>query len=158
MTALLSPAEVQAALLRCGVPIDKARQTLARNDVRRARSTAIPKNLHAGELAVFWVILDRQAIPRPDTEHRFAIESDGRRWAFDFAWPDRMLALEVEGGVWTRGRHTRGKGYIEDMAKYSVAAVNGWAVIRCTWQNLTDEFTTELIRRGLSRPLPMVIL
>lgn len=41
-------------------------------------------------------------IPEPDTEHYFAKEL-GRRWRFDYAWPDRMLALEIEGLVVYRG-------------------------------------------------------
>lgn len=68
-------------------------------------------------------------LPRPVWEHRFATH---RRWRFDYAWPDRMVALEVEGGVWTQGRHTRGKGYLADIEKYNAAQVMGWTVIRCT--------------------------
>lgn len=40
----------------------------------------------------------------PEPEHRF---HESRRWRFDYAWPEHRVALEVEGGVWTRGRHTR---------------------------------------------------
>ncbi|WP_316867334.1 hypothetical protein [Ralstonia mannitolilytica] len=42
-----------------------------------------------------------------EREYRFAAP---RRWKFDFANPALMVALEVEGGTWTRGRHTSGKG------------------------------------------------
>jgi hypothetical protein len=55
-----------------------------------------------------------------------------RRWRFDLAWPERLVALEVEGGVWTGGRHTSGVGFTNDAEKYSVAAALGWAVIRAT--------------------------
>jgi very-short-patch-repair endonuclease len=61
------------------------------------------------------------------TEYRFhAI----RRWKFDVAWPGYKVAVELEGGIWTRGRHTRGKGYRRDMEKYNAAAKTGWAVLR----------------------------
>lgn len=55
-----------------------------------------------------------------------------RRWRFDFAWPEKKIALEYEGGSFVGGRHTRGAGYERDAEKYSVAAIMGWCVIRTT--------------------------
>jgi hypothetical protein len=60
----------------------------------------------------------------------------GRRWRFDLAYPASMVAFEVEGGVWTGGRHTRGAGYSADCEKYSVAAALGWRVIRATTKQI----------------------
>ena len=54
-----------------------------------------------------------------------------RRWRFDIASEELMIAVEVEGGVWTRGRHVRGSGFIEDAHKYCEAACLGWLVLRC---------------------------
>ena len=48
------------------------------------------------------------------------------------AWPSYKIACEIEGGIWVNGRHTRGKGYEADCEKYSMAAINGWTVIRVT--------------------------
>lgn len=67
--------------------------------------------------------------PEPERELKF---HPGRRWRFDFAWPDRNLAVEVEGGIWSNGRHTRGAGFEADCEKYNTALVNGWRVIRVT--------------------------
>ena len=53
-----------------------------------------------------------------------------RKWRFDFAWPELMLAVEVEGGIWSGGRHTRGDGFIKDCEKYNCAAEYGWTVLR----------------------------
>jgi very-short-patch-repair endonuclease len=61
------------------------------------------------------------------TEYRF---HKPRRWKFDVAWPDCRVAVELEGGIWTRGRHTRGKGYRRDMEKYNAASMDGWTVLR----------------------------
>lgn len=55
-----------------------------------------------------------------------------RKWRFDWAWPERKIACEYEGGIFQRGRHTRGKGYGNDCDKYNTAAVMGWCVIRTT--------------------------
>lgn len=64
---------------------------------------------------------------RPQAEYKFHPE---RRWRFDFAFPERMIAVECEGGAWTNGRHTRGAGFIADMKKYNEAARLGWYVLR----------------------------
>lgn len=53
-----------------------------------------------------------------------------RSWRFDFAIPAKKVAIELEGGIWTQGRHNRGTGMIEDMQKYNEAARLGWAVYR----------------------------
>jgi len=55
-----------------------------------------------------------------------------RDWKSDLAIPSIMIAIELEGGVWTRGRHTRGQGYIDDCTKYNACAVLGWTVLRYT--------------------------
>jgi very-short-patch-repair endonuclease len=60
-------------------------------------------------------------------EHRF---DPSRRWRFDFAWPAHMLAVEIEGGVWSGGRHTRGAGFVGDCEKYNTATLAGWRVLR----------------------------
>ena len=68
-------------------------------------------------------------LPLPEREYRFA---PPRRWRFDFCWPDRMLAVEVEGAIWkgSKGRHTSGKGYEADCEKYNTAAIAGWRALR----------------------------
>ena len=52
-----------------------------------------------------------------------------RRWRSDFCFSDKIL-VEIEGGIWTRGRHTRGSGFIKDCEKYNTAAAMGWKVFR----------------------------
>tara|TARA_R100001377_G_scaffold75036_1_gene51436 strand:- start:491 stop:811 length:321 start_codon:yes stop_codon:yes gene_type:complete len=68
-------------------------------------------------------------LPEPVREHRF---HETRKWRFDFAYPSQKLAIEVEGGVWSGGRHTRGSGFTNDCEKYNAALMNGWRVYRCT--------------------------
>ncbi len=79
-------------------------------------------------------------------EHRFAAD---RRWRFDVAWPAKLLAVEVEGGVWTNGRHTRGSGFVKDIAKYNRAAELGWRVLRFTTGQVKDGSAVQAIRGAL---------
>lgn len=66
-------------------------------------------------------------IPLP--EYRF---HPVKLWRFDYAWVKSKVALEVDGGVFTKGRHTRGKGVMEDHDKFNNAAMQGWRILRCT--------------------------
>lgn len=69
------------------------------------------------------------AFKEPEREYRFHRD---RKWRFDFAYPAIRLAIEVEGGIWSGGRHTRGSGFEADCEKYNEAAAAGWRVIRFT--------------------------
>ena len=60
-----------------------------------------------------------------------------RRWRFDFAHRPSKTAIEIEGGVWSGGRHTRGSGYVGDCQKYNEAALLGWTVLRLTPELIT---------------------
>jgi len=55
-----------------------------------------------------------------------------RRFKFDIAIPGNMIAIEFEGGIFTGGRHTRGKGYANDAKKYNLATMHGWKLFRFT--------------------------
>ena len=79
-----------------------------------------------------------------EKEYRF---HPTRKWRFDYAIPAIKLAVEVEGGVWTGGRHTSSKGFLGDMEKYNEAALLGWCLIRTTPDQLLTSKTIELIKR-----------
>lgn len=71
-------------------------------------------------------------IPDPEKEHRFY--GSKKQWRvprrFDFAWPDMMLVVEIEGGTWVKGAHVRGARFTRDAIKYNEAAIAGWTVLR----------------------------
>lgn len=62
-----------------------------------------------------------------------------RKWRADFHLIDKKILVEIEGGIWSGGRHTRGKGYIGDMEKYNAATMMGFQVIR---------FSTDQVKSG----------
>jgi very-short-patch-repair endonuclease len=73
-------------------------------------------------------ILARLRDQHPDAvaEHRF---HQVRLWRFDFAIPSARVAIEVNGGVWTAGRHSRGSGLIKEYEKVRAAGILGWRVL-----------------------------
>jgi hypothetical protein len=89
-------------------------------------------------------------LPDPVEEYRFA---PPRRWRFDLAWPDPAikLAVEIEGGVWTGGRHTRPSGYLKDIEKYNQAAIMGWRLVRITPAMVKSGEALALIERALTQ-------
>lgn len=87
------------------------------------------------------------SLPPPVRELRFAAESVGgvgkgirsrlaesglRDWRFDLAWPAQLLAVEVDGGGFVNGGHSRGAHMESDCAKISTAVSMGWRVMRVT--------------------------
>lgn len=76
-----------------------------------------------------------QGMPGPERELIFmpdADEKNYRLWRFDFAWPELLLAVEINGAVFARGRHARGKGLENDYRKLGEAACLGWTVYQCS--------------------------
>lgn len=84
-------------------------------------------------------------IPTPVVEYVFA---PPRKWRFDYAWPANAVALEVEGGAFVAGRHTRGAGFREDCEKYNEAAALGWRIVRVLPEQLTSPHTFDWITRA----------
>ena len=73
-----------------------------------------------------------------EQEYKFHPE---RKWRADFFITGTNILIEVEGGIWSGGRHTRGKGFIADMEKYNAAAIMGFKVLR---------FDTQQVKSGLA--------
>ena len=86
-------------------------------------------------------------VPAAETEYGFALPE--RKWKFDYCWPEFLIALECEGGVWVGGRHTSGSGFLKDIEKYNAAAVRGWLVIRCTPATLFAEATFKTVLKAI---------
>lgn len=136
--------------LHCGAPspglqCERCRTGGERTDAKRTRKTKRAKRTTAPD--PFPAYCAAVGLPAPVPEHRFC----ERRWRLDYAWPEHKVALEVEGGVWTRGRHTRGQGYTNDMKKYNRAALEGWTLIRRTPDQLLTGETLDMVRAAVER-------
>lgn len=136
----------------------------------RSEQARVNRNKHE-------IVLLRQiryaGLPKPEREYRFAALSVGWRpgqrqpkgepglrerlaqggvtglsdWRFDFAWPEQMVALEAEGGVWKGGRHQTPQGFAEDCRKYREATALGWRVFRFTGEEVQRGGAIDFLRR-----------
>lgn len=103
----------------------------------------ISGNAPSGKLTDLSMLFDARMkqlapeLPPPVCEFPFD-RTGGRKFRFDRAWPDQMVAVELDGGVWSGGRHVRPRGFTEDCFKMNLAALQGWTVLR---------FTTEMLVR-----------
>ncbi|AWL28992.1 hypothetical protein DJ533_10655 [Acinetobacter defluvii] len=70
-----------------------------------------------------------------------------RKWRADFHLIGKMILIEVEGGIWSNGRHTRGKGYLGDMEKYNSAQELGYSVYRYSTEQVKSGKAIDEIRR-----------
>jgi very-short-patch-repair endonuclease len=96
----------------------------------------------------FLFICKAQGIEGIVPEFMFAAELK-RKWRFDFAIPEAMLAIEIEGGLWITGRHNRASGFVKDMEKYNTAATLGWRVLKFTPQEIQKDSTYQTIKKCL---------
>jgi very-short-patch-repair endonuclease len=67
-------------------------------------------------------------LPEPKREFRFCEE---RQFRADFAWPERKLLVELEGGLYmTKGGHNTPHAIERDMLKSNIAQALGYQLFR----------------------------
>ena len=93
-------------------------------------------------------------LPEPVREHVFAVGEDGepvRRWRFDLAYVDLKIAVEVDGGLLTGGRHGGQPSAVRDIEKRLAAAVLGWRVLHFRPQQVQSGEALVWIEAALGR-------
>jgi hypothetical protein len=88
---------------------------------------------------VLFMFVHEKAIESYVREHKFL---ENRRFKFDWAIPNLKIAIEYEGVISDKSRHTTINGYSGDCVKYNLAATQGWRVLRYTalnYQNFEDD-------------------
>lgn len=97
------------------------------------------------------VQLEQAGIPF-EREFRFS----SRRFRADFfidwslidpTWSP--ILIEVEGGTWIEGRHSRGKGFDADCEKQALAVIAGYRYLRVTSAQVEDGRALSWIRQAL---------
>lgn len=109
--------------------------------------------------------LDQAGIPY-EREYRFA---PPRRYRADFWIPvdgwevsdsqgnwvmvgeSPGYLIEVEGGTWVEGRHSRGSGFESDCEKQALAVIAGYRYMRVTSAQVEDGRALSWIRQALGQ-------
>lgn len=86
-------------------------------------------------------------LPAPKREYRAV---PGRRYRWDLAWPDHMLLVEVQGGIWGKGGHSSGTGIERDTEKLALAILRGWRVLQVTTRQIRDGRALAWIQAALA--------
>lgn len=87
------------------------------------------------QFANLWRILAPEA-PEPQRQVRFASD---REFTLDFAWIPYLVFLEVQGGTFTAGRHSRGTGQRDDATKNNLAVKMGWRPFYATTDMISED-------------------
>jgi hypothetical protein len=95
---------------------------------------------------MFGLLCRQHGLPEPTPEFRFA---PPRRWRLDYAWVDDFVGLEIQGGVFTRGRHTQGAALRDEYEKLNALAVRGWRMLFALPEQVDSGAIFETIRKAL---------
>jgi hypothetical protein len=80
----------------------------------------------------------------PELQKEFQFYTD-RKWRADYKVVGHKVLIELEGGIYTKSRHTTAGGYIEDCMKYNKAQLLGYTVYRIPTGCATDKVIGEII-------------
>jgi len=68
-----------------------------------------------------------------------------RKWHNDYLHEATRTVIELDGGIYTNGRHVRPKGFIEDCVKLNTATMLGYRLIRIPTGMATDNYLSQII-------------
>lgn len=120
--------------------------TAARSARKTVRPPWWPDGVDSALEMALYSRLEHAGLPLGVGQHRFV---PGRQYRLDRAWPEQLVAVEVQGGIWTAGAHSRGSGVQRDCVKLSIAAALGWRVLPVTSEMIESGLAVELIGQAL---------
>ena len=125
MSSLPSARALALALKPQHVPLTPAQKAIA--------EACHPVTLLAGRLTAL-------GLPAPVREYRF---HPSRRWAFDLAWPDHLLAVEYDGDQHRTDTHQ----YEKDITRFDRATAATWNLVRVRSRGLLPDGRSETVER-----------
>lgn len=95
-------------------------------------------------LTVFEQLLTNECL-KFEKEYKF---HQKRKWRIDYFIDGKVkLGIEIEGGIWSNGRHNRPSGFLVDIEKYNSMTEHGIYLFRITYDNINSKETIDMIKR-----------
>jgi len=67
-----------------------------------------------------------------------------RRFRFDFVHQPSQVAIEINGGNWVRGRHTRPAGLLKEYEKHNLAQLLGYQVFILSKEMINEDWIKKI--------------
>lgn len=100
------------------------------NETKKPKIVIVKRSV---EKDTIHAILDMLKLTNKIEDYVLELQFDEvRKFRFDWAIPSLMIAIEFEGIMSEKSRHTTKTGYSKDTEKYNLAAISGWIVLRYT--------------------------
>lgn len=140
------------------MPIRMKPEEARKMGLEGVKKPKLPKVQQKVAPSVFIAACKAHGLPEPVPEFMF---HQKRMWKFDWAWKNLGVALEIEGGIFGRGKacpickrrpvgaHSSIQRLLSDMTKYREAAISGWKVIRVTPSEVNDGIVWNLLERAI---------
>jgi hypothetical protein len=91
-----------------------------------------------------------------DFQKRYSRSKRSKRYRLDFAHSLSRTGIEIQGGVYSRGRHVTGSGYERDCKKYNLAYTSGWTIFLLSAAMAKDLAWHRLIAAHIAgEPVPL---
>lgn len=124
---LVTPVDLVATLERLGRPGRRGAAAL-----RTVVAGLVPPEDLDSRLEHDLLLLIRASGAPPPVPQLEVVVGGGRRVEFDFAWPDRRIAIEADGRRW----HATSRDFERDLARHNAVQAAGWRLYRYGWADV----------------------
>lgn len=137
--AMMSP---ETAALSAAALAELDAPTVAPAELAAARAMGEAVLPAVNPLAMrFEALWQRWEGPELTREYKF---SSARKWRADYCHEPTKTLIELEGGIYSGGRHSRAAGFLADVEKYNAAAMLGYTVLRLGTGQVDDAHVGEI--------------
>ena len=86
-------------------------------------------------------------LPKPEPELFYF--PHGRKWRGDYVWKEYKVALEIQGGQYTRGGHARMGKSEQEFFRMNALQIGGWLVLQVAPADIATDWIINQIQQAL---------